>query len=318
MNIKIMVTSIGATGALNILRSYRRMEGKNIKLIGADFNENVAGKYFVDKFYKIPHGNDEKYLEAILDICQKEKVDILIPIFGNELLKISKNIEKFKKRGILVPISNSDVLETCFDKEKTYEFFNKISIEYPKIYKNLDEIRETDLPLFVKPKISLFGGSRGAYKIEKLDELKNMDFEKYIVQEYIKGKEFSVDTFSDLNGKVIGIVPRERLEVRNGIAIKTITRKDNKIIEETKKLLGKLKIKGPANIQCFKIKNRVIFFEINPRFGGSYIASIEAGLNAPKYLLDIYRGNEIKTSVGDFKETLLTIRYLSEVFFEEK
>lgn len=318
MNIKIIVTSIGATGALNIIRSYRKLGRENIKLIGVDFSENVAGKYFVNKFYRIPHGDDERYIDTLLEICQKENVNILIPIFGNELLKISKNIEEFKKRNIMVPISDTNVLEICFNKEKTYEFFDKINIEYPKMYRNLDEIRETDLPLFVKPKISLFGGSRGAKKIGNLEELENIDFKKYIVQEYIEGKEFSIDTFSDLNGKIIGIVPRERLEVRNGIAVKTITRRDDKIIEEAKKLLKKLKIKGPANIQCFKVEDRIIFFEINPRFGGSYIASIEAGLNAPEYILELYNGKELKSSIGDFKDSLLTIRYLSEVFFESE
>lgn len=314
--INILISSVGSTGAINVIKTYKKMGLDNLRIIGVDCNEEVVGKYFVDKFYKIPHGDEEAYLSSILKICDDENINIFIPIFGNETLKISKSIDEFHKRNILVPISNYEVLKICIDKQQTNSFFEKSNITYPTTYKK-NEINESLLPLFAKPKISLYGGSRGAKKIESLQELKGLKFDDYVLQEFIDGVEYSIDTFSDMNGQVIGIVPRKRIEIKNGLATKTITEKNQVIMENTKRLLELIKIRGPANIQCFKKKNEMFFFEINPRFGGSYILSIEAGLNAPKYILDIYNGKELENQIGKFKDSLMMLRYYMEVYCQK-
>lgn len=314
MNVtNVMISSIGSTGALNIIKTYQKMIDKNLKIIGVDFNEEIAGKYFVDKFYKIPHGDDEKYLDSILEICDKEHINIFIPIFGNETLKISKNIDKFHKRNILVPISSYEVIKKCVDKQQTNTFFKNNHILHPTTYEK-KHIDDSSFPLFAKPKISLFGGSKDCFKIKSIQEFVKLNLDNFILQEFVEGDEYSIDTFSDMNGKVIGIVPRRRIEIKNGLAIKTITEQNHAMIQGAKKILELMNIKGPANIQCFKNMNKVIFFEINPRFGGSYIASIEAGLNAPKFILDIYYGKMLKNRIGQFKDNLIMYRYFNEVF----
>lgn len=123
-------------------------------------------------------------------------------------------------------------------------------------------------------------GSDGVYKINNLIELKF--FKDYVkngmVQQFIEGEEYTVDTLVDLEGKPIYVVPRKRLEVRAGEVVKSSTINDTKIIDETFKViehLNKLRDKtgialsGPLTIQFFKKSNgEVYLLEINPRFGG--------------------------------------------------
>src|SRR5207237_1194981 len=88
---------------------------------------------------------------------------------------------------------------------------------------------------------------------------------------------FTVDVLSDFNGKVLSIVPRERLVIRAGVSDKGITRKDAEIIAFAKEVAEKLHIIGPANIQCKWDGREVSLIEVNPRFSGGIPLTIAAG-----------------------------------------
>ena len=45
---------------------------------------------------------------------------------------------------------------------------------------------------------------------------------------------------------------------------------------------------GCITIQLFKTKNRIVFIEINPRFGGGYPLSPLSGANFAEYLIKDY------------------------------
>ena len=78
-------------------------------------------------------GNSKKFIKTILKICDKEKIDILIPGNADEILSISKNIELFNSRNIKTTISNFNNLNIILNKEKTYSKLKKIGIEYTRI-----------------------------------------------------------------------------------------------------------------------------------------------------------------------------------------
>ncbi len=133
-----------------------------------------------------------------------------------------------------------------------------------------------------------------------------------IIQEFIKGKEYTIDVLCDLKGEIISVVPRERIEVRSGEVSKSRTVINKKIIKATIDLVNKLKqyieeykiyckitsenfnalqlekdegtVIGPLTIQCIVTKdNEIKFIEINPRFGGGVPLSFEAGIDYGKY-----------------------------------
>lgn len=312
----ILISCIGATGAQNIIKIFKKQKELSMNIVGVDNQKYTAGQYFCDNFYKVPLAFDKGYISSIVKICLKENIRIFIPIWENEIEVVSKKIKIFKEKNILVPISSERTISICNDKLKLYDFFRKNNIETIKTTKisnkNGDKL---NYPIFIKP---AFGtGSKNCYKVSNKQEFIFYlnKVENPIIQDYIVGEEFSIDTFSDLDGTVIGIVPRKRIEIKMGIATKSITVRDNKIIKKTEDILNKLKIIGPANLQCFKTRdNKIIFFEINPRFGGSYILSFKAGLNIPKYFSQMVKGEKIKPTIGEFRDSLYMVRYLDEIF----
>jgi len=323
LNMNLLITSIGKR--VQLIKHLK----ESFNVIGVDAGELNAAKSFVHKFYKIPKANEEGYIDCLLDICEKEEIKVLIPLYEGEFEILDNEREKFKNIGTLLLLSNGEILNVCKDKQETYKYFLNSGINIPKVYCE-DEIQDiitygdTDkLPLIIKPKEGM--GSDNVYKINNLHELKF--FKEYIkngiVQEFIDGNEYTVDTLVDLKGNPVYVVPRKRLEVRAGEVVKSSTVKDEKIIGETIKViehLNKLRDKkglallGPLTIQFFKKSNgEVYLLEINPRFGGGAPLSFEAGADYAQKIHGMLEGNKLEY-IKDFKEMTM-LRYEEAAFF---
>lgn len=296
---------------------------KSFKVVGVDAGELNAGKAFVDEFYKIPKAKESGYVDSLLDICKKEQIKVLIPLYEGEFEILHNARKRFNEIGTLVLLSNGEILEVCKDKRKTYEYFLNSEINLPKVYSE-KEVQDiiiygdiNKLPLIIKPRNGM--GSDGVFKINNLKELKFFkDYvEDGIIQEYIEGSEYTVDVITDLKGEPVYVVPRKRLEVRSGEVVKSSTCKDEKIINETLKVMRhlnklrnseKLGLLGPLTIQFFKKSNGEIYLlEINPRFGGGVPLSFEAGANYGQRILEMLRGEKLEY-IENFKEIIM-LRY---------
>jgi carbamoyl-phosphate synthase large subunit len=89
---------------------------------------------------------------------------------------------------------------------------------------------------------------------------------------------------TDWDGRILGVVPRLRVEVRSGLCYRGLTVDEPVLVDEATRIARTMELRGPANIQCRKVGSRFRFFEINPRFSGSLPLSIEAGVNSPALL----------------------------------
>lgn len=310
---KILLTAIGKRIQLiNYLK-------KSCEVLGADCGELVSASYFVDKFFKVPKYNENGYIESLISICSNEKIDMLIPLYEKEYKLLSENREKFIEIGTKLLLSSSETIECCNNKSNTFEFFKLNNINTPEtFFKDHVKKHGSDIkfPLIVKPIDGM-----GSSQVHTVNNMKELDFfieyvENPIIQEYVDGIEYTIDTLCDFAGNVISIVPRERIEVRSGEVSKSKTVKDVAIIEKTNELLQKLKIIGPGTVQCIKSKfGDIKFIEINPRFGGGVPLSFEAGVDYGKYFELMCKEEQITTIIGEFEEMIM-LRYDSAVYLK--
>lgn len=289
------------------------------KVIGVDTGELAPAKHFVDSFYKIPKWDDKEYVNTLLNICKKENVDMLIPLYEKEFILLCENREKFNKIGTILILSDKKLIEIFNDKWESYRFFIENGIDTPMTYKK-QGVKDFNFPLIIKP----INGA-GSQNVFKVDNKKELNFfidyiENPIIQEYIKGTEYTIDVLCDLKGNVISIVPRERIEVRAGEVSKGRTVKNKDIIEKTLKLCNKLKIDentkpiGPLTIQCIvDLDNNIKFIEVNTRFGGGVPLTFEAGVPYAKYLGKMVQGYNVRPIIGEFKEMIM-LRYDEAIY----
>ena len=291
------------------------------KVIGVDTGELAPAKHFVDSFYKVPKWDDKEYVNTLLNICKKENVDMLIPLYEKEFILLCENREKFNKIGTTLILSDKKIIEIFNDKWESYKFFIENNIDTPITYRK-PEVKDLNFPLIIKP----INGA-GSQNVFKVDNKKELNFfidyiENPIIQEYIDGTEYTIDVLCDLKGNVISIVPRERIEVRAGEVSKGRTVKNKDIIEKTLELCNKLKADkstkpiGPLTIQCIiDIDNNIKFIEVNPRFGGGVPLTFEAGVHYAEYLGKMVKGIKIQPIIGEFKD-LTMLRFDDAIYFD--
>ena len=285
------------------------------RILAAESNPKLApAGHFVDAVFQIPKVNETGYLNALLQICRKERVKLLIPLYEPEFTILDRNRNQFTKQGTTLLLSPTETLKICADKLETYRFFIDHGINTPKTWP-VTKLLGDKSPLFVKPRSGM--GSAGVYKVtsqRELDFLANCNPD-LIVQEYIAGTEYTLDTLSDLNGRALSIVPRERIEVRSGEVVKSRTVDRPDLIQQGKYIIETLGIIGPATLQCIDDGLMVYWIEINPRFGGGVPLSIRAGADYPYLLHKMCNNEPLQPILGEYQKNLTMLRYDQSVYF---
>lgn len=234
--------------------------------VAADIDRQCFGRYLADDFLETPHANDPNFWKNIGILLADKRVQVVIPSLDEGLLGWSERKELFRAKGIEVITSNPDTVTLCQDKWLTFQFFQKHGI--PTAPTSLTQ----DYPL-VKPR---FG--RGAMGVEITS--RPVDMDGMISQEVLEGTEFTVDVFCDRNAEPVYIVPRRRLNVREGKSTGGVVEKNVDIIKWIKKICEHAAFLGPINIQCFVCPDGAIkFVEINPRIAGGMALGFAATEN---------------------------------------
>jgi carbamoyl-phosphate synthase large subunit len=313
----VLFTSIGRR--VELMQAFRRLSethGIKARILGTDANPSLApASYFMDQCFKVPKVDAGGYVDSLLAVCKTEKVDLLIPLFEPEFFLLEVKRFEFEKLGVLLLISERKVLEICQDKWQAYQFFTTHKIKTPKTWVETNLPKETLFPVFIKPRKGM--GSRGARRVDTREQLELIMQQnaELLIQEYIPGKEYTLDILADLEGKVLSVVPRERLEVRAGEVSKSRTVYRRDLIEQGKYIVEKLGAIGPVTAQCIDNGKDVYWLEVNPRFGGGVPLAIQAGVDYPLLLYQMVRKQSIQPFLGQYNHDLTMLRYDQAVYF---
>lgn len=64
----------------------------------------------------------QAYLDRILDICRKEKINAVTTLIDPEIELLAKNRARFEEIGVEVLAPYTETAELCFDKFKMYQY----------------------------------------------------------------------------------------------------------------------------------------------------------------------------------------------------
>jgi carbamoyl-phosphate synthase large subunit len=315
----ILLTSVGRR--VELLKAFRQsMHRSKIagKIITADLKSSAPASFLADIAETVPRIDDPHYVDRLLDICARHRIDLLIPLIDTELNLLSLHQKKFTDRGVTVLISSAAVNDICYGKNKTGLFFQKIGVRTPKIYQ-LDQVTDLNFPVIIKPNTG--SASVGVYKIKNRTELNFFAnyVEEAIIQELIEGDEYTIDVLVDFKGKAISIVPRLRVEARAGESSKGTTVKNPALIAAAKHVVESLPgAIGCITVQCFLQPNgEIVFIEINPRFGGGYPLAYRAGADFPLWLFQLCIGGYPRVAIDEWEDGLSMYRYDDAIFVKD-
>lgn len=311
----VLITAVSRR--VTLVEAFRSaLEASNVRgrVLATDVNPWSPGVHVADAAYEVPLSTAPDYVDTILEVCRRESVDVVVPTIDDELPVFAASKAAFDARGVQVVVSPLETTEICNDKVRTCEVLRAASVQAAASYLRSTLPDDVGPPLFVKPR---FGrGSVGAFAARTRRELEF--FLDYVpnpcIQQLLEGPEFTLDMFCDGDGRVISVVPRERVVIRSGVIDRGRTVKDERLLALGEACAKAIRFAGPVNIQCRLHDGQPTVFEINPRFSGGIGLTIRAGADFPAWVVQMALGRRLPRMMGAFADNLWLTSYESGLY----
>lgn len=303
-----------------LLKYFKENLFEGDKVVATDMQLSAPAVQVADVKIQVPAVYDPKYIDITLNICKVQKIDALLCLNDLELPILAENKKRFEDIGVRVIVSDPEVIDIAFDKYKTAQWVESIGLNAPKTYVTLASAKEAlakgeiAFPLFMKPR----WGS-GSIGLETIDDMEELDIyyhllmkkikktilatasvgDEYImIQEKLTGNEFGLDVMNDLDGNNVAVSVKQKLAMRAGETDKAITVDLPEVREMGASIGHNLKHIGNLDVDIMQRANGdYCVLELNPRFGGGYPFSYEAGANLPKAILQWLKGEKVDPSI---------------------
>lgn len=283
------------------------------RVVAVEANQATPTYHLADEGVILPLVKDPAFLPAMLDTARRYAPCVIVPVTDLDIPLLAAHAEKFHAVGATPAVGSPEAVALCRDKTRMGELLARAGLEgLTSLDLEAFEARPF-FPCFVKPTDG--SASIGAAVIRGPAQLA-AHLARFgrgvVVQEWVEGQEFTIDVYRTRAGQVRCVVPRQRLAVRSGEVEKGLTRLDRRLIDDTIKLASACE--GLWGVFCCQCRRRdesapPRFFEVNPRFGGGCLLSIQAGANLPLYLVQEVLGMEVNARLGEFTDRLLMLRY---------
>ena len=285
--ITVLVSASGAPGTAALLHALRRNGERDVRLVGTDMSERSVGRHLCDAFHLVPAGSDPGFPDAMREVVERERADVVLPQSSFDLEGLAAHRERFP---VPVLVSRPETIHRSNDKAESYALLHRIGVPAPEfrrvngaaqVAEAARELGYPDRPVCFKPVFS--SGSRGfrvldptvdrahqllherpgsvAMRLEEAVELLPAEGgPDLLVMELATGGERTIDGIADGERVVLGH-PKTREAMRAGLAMYFVTLDDPALMEIAGRMVKELGIEWFFNIQL--VGDHVI--EVNPR-----------------------------------------------------
>ena len=310
----ILILSAGTRN--KVVQYFRKaMAGEGL-VIATDCSDLAPAIYDADKYYIVPRMSAPGYIDVILDICKKEKIDGVLSLIDPELSLLAAHAEDFKAAGTTVIGSSYALCEMALDKMQMFEWLKdhgyncaRSWMDKEAFYKAV-EAGEVAFPVFVKP----YRGS-ASISISKVYDKETVDLlfahgDDLMIQEFLDGQEIGADVYIDMiSGEVVSIFTKKKLKMRAGETDKAVSFKDEKLFDLIVKFVEEVGYRGQIDIDVFDVNGEYYISEVNPRFGGGYPHAYESGCDHMTFIRNNLEGKANAGQIGQYEDGIYMMKY---------
>ncbi|MBQ0143214.1 MAG: ATP-grasp domain-containing protein [Prevotellaceae bacterium] len=303
-----------------LLKYFKENLSKDDKIVATDMQLSAPALQVADVKLQVPAVYDSKYVNITLNICKEYNIDALLSLNDLELPILAENKASFEVLGVKVIVSDPKVIDIAFDKYKTSQWVESLGLNSPRTFVGLDNAKkaiangEIHFPLFLKPRWG--SGSIGLETVDNIEELElvyallfrkikktilataSVGDEYILIQEKLGGNEFGLDVMNDLDGHNVGVSVKQKLAMRAGETDKAITVDSPALRLIGQKIGENLGHIGNLDVDIMQRSNGdLCVLELNPRFGGGFPFSYEAGVNLPLAIIKWLKGEIVDSSI---------------------
>lgn len=320
MNILIL-----SSGTRNkIVQYFKKALNGSGKVICTDMSNLAPSIYEADKFYTVPRMTAPGYLDVILDICKKEKIDGVLSLIDPELSLLAANKDRFAEVGTTVIGSTYELCEMSLDKFQMFNWLTEHGYKCAKSYMDKEkfyadvEAGIVHYPVFVKP-------ARGSASIaiSKVYDKETVDLlfehsDGLMIQEFLDGQEIGADVYIDMvSHEIVSIFTKKKILMRAGETDKAESFMDDELFDLIKSFVSEAGYNGQIDIDIFNVNGEYYISEVNPRFGGGYPHAYESGADHMKLILNNLAGKANECVIGKNYEVGTFMMKFNEVMVKK-
>ena len=275
--------------------------------------ELSAACALADISYAVPPCSDPAFIPRVLEIAEKEQADLIVPTIDTELAAYAEAADVFAATGAWVSVPGPDTVAVARDKQLTAQVLAGARIPAPataSLRSYLATPGRWPCPLLLKPVDG--SSSMGIHLIQSPRQLAafGLDPERYIVQEFCKGAEYTVNMYFARTGELLCAIPHRRLETRAGEVSKGRTERLASLRHIAERM--GVVLPSPRGALCYQaivdLEGNTMVFEINARFGGGFPLAHAAGAKFTRWLLEEATGLR-STANDEWRSGVTMLRY---------
>ena len=286
------------------------------KVVATDMSPFAPALYEADQYYVVPCMTTEGYLDIILDICRKEKIQGVLSLIDPELAFLARNEEAFRQIGATVIGCGQEQCDRTFDKMQMYRWLVEHGYLCAHSFIDMESFQEAvrqgevSYPVFVKP---ICGSA--SLSVNRAPDAQTVRFlmehsDGMMIQEYLHGSEIGADVYIDLvSGEVVSIFTKRKLLMRAGETDKAVSFKDEKLFELICRFAKESAFRGQIDIDLFEINGEYYISEVNPRFGGGYPHAYECGVDHMRLICNNLEGKTNPPAIGCYEDGIVMMKY---------
>ena len=283
-------------------------------VIATDSQITAPAMVAADIAIEVPSIFHPEYLKNLKDIIYEYEISAIIPLNDLELPFLARNKVELESLGAKVIVSNKELINICSDKWETHSFLESIGVRTPKTYLKISDTLKgiskghINFPVIVKPRwgSGSFGIEEAGNEMElqlvvellrirlKKSLLENLNLnnvdDAIIIQEKLAGEEYGIDVLNDFKGRHICSFVKRKLAMRSGETDKALTVKNEVFDNLGKQIAEHTNHFGTMDLDIFLSNGQPYILELNPRFGGGYPFTHEAGGNIAGIYVDWLKG----------------------------
>lgn len=275
---RVLVFPCGTEIGLEIHRALA--DSLHVQPVGASSVVSHHGRMvYAEHHDGLPFHDDPALRDALNRLIAEANIDLIYPAHDDVAYTLSR------MEGLDSPVvgPGPEAADVCRSKGSTYAHLKGV-VPTPRVY-CLDE--SFPLPVFLKPDRGQ--GSRGvavAYSRKQAEAALERD-PSLLLMEYLPGREYTVDCFSDGTGKLRFTAARERIRQSSGIATHTKQTELPQASAWAEAIHGKLGMRGAWFFQLRENASGVpVLMEVAGRVSGSSGVFRAQGVNLP--LLSVF------------------------------
>lgn len=220
--IRVLITGC-SMHSYDLIRALKdNYDGEEIYVVGINCDDTALLRKGVDAGYVVPRITEESYIPTVIDICEKEKVDVILPFITAELPIMAENRELLESHGVKVSISSMESILASGNKVELAKHYPDLMPKQMICKKPLDFFQFADeIGYPKKPMCCKLPNRCGGLGFCIIDEEKGRDltiYNKFGMNRYI-----TFDMLLELANQILSAFGKSPLPIESSTVEQLVT-----------------------------------------------------------------------------------------------